>query len=443
MITKENHKELSYAIANTFETALLNGEAQWNDINVSSPIPGHPDCGIVIRGDKTERGEKGFSVSLRQNFNEDTLGHKSEVFCAFALLDETYSDLMSTIDKVLDYFEQSLQMQAVPIHTSSAFEPLSKEIMQPLLDALNAGDFELAAQLTPAKYRLCGYQEFTEEHIHEQYGHGWAGQFETTVVAPGRYPVFAQDFAYHEANKLYMNHLKSYGGVYLYYAGMCTADSCDRKPDAYPFPNTVWEAPYAFSIASDVLAGNSSVHLVPPFKAELVHFQYDGEDHTTYHIVDESLPGYMKQNPSTLRNTSGFLRKSIGLSEKAHHLYKRFLREYSRSLVFYSGSIPLNVLSRDDNYTPEAVKELVDKKKIQLRNCDGAAYELTAAERLDLFYTDQINSKDREPFKWKAEYDACLKEAAKQAPLASKIEAASLRAGAGKASDAPSKGPDR
>lgn len=46
-----------------------------------------------------------------------------------------------------------------PLSVDSDYFAYDRQAMQPLLDALERGDFELAEALTPTKYRLCGYQE--------------------------------------------------------------------------------------------------------------------------------------------------------------------------------------------------------------------------------------------------------------------------------------------
>lgn len=428
MIKNQQHADLSYAIANTFETALLDGETnRWNELCVSSPIPDHPDYGIVVWGELSEAGEKGFSISLRQNFNEETLGHGGELLQAFAPIDPAYEGLLCACDKVAEFLHESFKEPVDPVHPDGPYGVYKKETMQPILDALNAGDFRLAAELTPAKLRLCGYQEFEKEHLHQQYGYGWAGQFEETIVAPGRYPVFATNYHYAERDHLYTNHLKDFQGLLIFLAGKCVADSIDRSPDAYPYDNTVFESPYCHAVAHSILDGQSSIHLLPPFQAEPVHFQYDGRDITTYHIKDSSLPLYMKQNPMHFRNLGMHIRKTNGMSEKARCLYNKFIREYSHSIGSSSKSISLQHLSQDPHYSQEALKELLAKNKVQLHEQNDDVYELTAAERLDLFHTGQMHNAERDPLKWKAEYDSCRQSYENGHSLKTRIQAAKTR----------------
>lgn len=429
MNKEQQHSDLSYSIANTFETALSDGETnRWNELCVSSPIPDHPDYGIVVWGELSEAGEKGFSVSLRQDFNEETLGHGGELLQAFAPIDHTYEGLLCTCDKVTEFLRESFKEPVEPVHPDGPYGMYTKETMQPILDALNAGDFHLAAELTPAKLRLCGYQEFGEEYLHQQHGHGWAGQFEDTIIAPGRYPVFATNYHFSERDHLYTNHLKDFQGLLIFLAGKCVSDSIERGPDAYPYDNTVFESPYCHSVAHGILDGQSSICLLPPFRAEPIHFQYEGRDITTYHIADTSLPFYMKQNPMQVRNLGMHIRKTKGLSTNARHLYETFIREYSHSIGYSSKSISLQHLSQDPYYSPEALKELLAKNKIQLHEQDEEIYELTAAERLDLFHTGQMHNAEQDPLKWQAEYDLCRQAYKRNRSLNARIQAAKAQA---------------
>lgn len=128
-----------------------------------------------------------------------------------------------------------------PLSVDSDYFAYDRQAMQPLLDALEKGDFELAEALTPAKYRLCGYQEYKEAKIEGEYGIGWAGQFAEIVVPGGIYPVFALEFQYHEAKRCYTNHLRDYFGFFTWVEGQCVASSYEQ--DKFPYPRTAKPAP--------------------------------------------------------------------------------------------------------------------------------------------------------------------------------------------------------
>ena len=176
----------------------------------------------------------------------------------------------------------------------------SREKFQPLLDALDKGDFELAKALTPEGYRLCGYREYKETTEVSEYGKGWAGQYAIVNVPPGRYPVFAREFDYHMVERSHMNRLKNYPGLMTWVEGECVSSS--DIYDKHPSPRVLVESPYCFAVAKDILSNESQIQLIPPFEARSVPFEYQGEQLVSYCIVDASLPELLKENPIRLRD---------------------------------------------------------------------------------------------------------------------------------------------
>ena len=168
---------------------------------------------------------------------------------------------------------------------------------------LQTRDFEKAAALAPDGYKLCGYQEFSEPFEYEQYGYGWAGQFEHTAVQPGLYPVFCCEYAYNEREHSFTNKIKDYPGLCFWYKGIVVASNIGENISK---PNTVFAHPYAHSVAKDIIEDNSNARLLAPFEARTIHFEslYDGEMHKTYHIVDTSIPSLVKSNPMLLNRPS-------------------------------------------------------------------------------------------------------------------------------------------
>lgn len=424
----EKHNTLSYALVNDFEDHFISGEApKWVDLNASASFPAHSDYIINIWGEAKENGEKYFSVSLCQKSLSAEPDREKELFTAYAPRDDAYSALLDCVDKVISHFERSVQLHCEPISVPGPYEAYTKQHMQPLLDALNEGDFDRAAALTPTRYRLCGYQEFEEDYLYEQNGFGWAGQFERTIVPAGRYPVFVANYSYHEADGQFMNDVKDFSGLYIFLAGKCIADSTGRNPEEFPFDNTVWSSPYAHSVAHAIVNNASSIELLPPFKAVTVPFEYAGEEHITYKIIDESLPNRMKQNPMFLRNQSSYIQRTKDLSTDAKTLYDYFVRDFA-GIGFEPGSgIPANNLFCYDAYSTVAMKELLDKGFVQ--NCDGdiERFGLTAKERLYLFHTGQANGEQRDSLLWDKEYNKCKKEAARKPVLEDQIQSASHR----------------
>lgn len=187
-----------------------------------------------------------------------------------------------------------------PLSVDSDYFAYDRQAMQPLLDALEKGDFELAEALTPAKYRLCGYQEYTEAKTEEERGIGWAGQFADIVVPAGIYPVFAREFQYHEAKHCYTNRLRDYSGFFTWVEGQCIASSYEQGK--FPYPRTLTESPYCHAVAHSILEGKGDIHLIYPFKAVEHPFTgYDGKDYVTHQIIDSRLPELVQENPLKLR----------------------------------------------------------------------------------------------------------------------------------------------
>ena len=423
---KPKHSELSYDLINNLHNTILEGfYPTWEDLYAEVIIPDYPNFRLTVWGEQKEGKDDFFSVSLCQGYGD----YNKELFTAYAPQDDGYKAVLCCADKVLAHFERSLQEPVQPLHTGGVYKGYTKEIMQPLLDALNNDDFELAAKLTPAKYRLCGYQEFKEDFLYTQYGHGWAGQFADTLISAGRYPVFADKYLYHEADEQWTNRLKDFQGLYVYLAGKCVADSENRRPEHYPYDNTVWESPYCHAIAENILDNNSSVQLLPPFKAEPVHFiDFEGHPCTTYKIVDTSLPERMKHRPSDLRKQSYGIHKTKDLSDPARKLYDVFVWEYVYSEPGWrSANMSLNSLSQRKEYSSDGLDELVVKGFVQRSDCEGIVYQLPPQDRLALFYTDQVNSVDRNGLKWEEEIKKCKMEVSQKQPLADKILDASRR----------------
>lgn len=187
-----------------------------------------------------------------------------------------------------------------PLSVDSDYFAYDRQAMQPLLDALEKGDFELAEALTPAKYRLCGYQEYTEAKTEEERGIGWAGQFADIVVPAGIYPVFAHEFQYHEAKHCYTNRLRDYSGFFTWVEGQCIASSYEQGK--FPYPRTLTESPYCHAVAHSILEGKGDIYLIYPFKAVEHPFTgYDGKDYVTHQIIDSRLPELVQENPMKLR----------------------------------------------------------------------------------------------------------------------------------------------
>ena len=72
------------------------------------------------------------------------------------------------------------------------------------------------------------------------------------------------------------------------------------------------------------------------------------------------------------------------MTERGQELFENFLREYCDNGYLYSGILPYDI-----NYKNE-YKELMDLGLIQIRNCDGFAYELSKLERRKLIINNNL-----------------------------------------------------
>lgn len=187
---------------------------------------------------------------------------------------------------------------------------LSRSHLKPLLDALENGDIELAIALTPSSMRLCGYQVASEEF--EFYGGGENGTDVWTVsIPPGIYPVFAKKFVYDEVKDQYTNELVGYPGILCWYEGRVTHDPL-RKDDIGS-ARIVFSNPYGHELARAILHPSEwnlyheipqHIHLIYPFEARELPFEFNGHTITKHGIVDSSLPEYLPKgiDPINLRN---------------------------------------------------------------------------------------------------------------------------------------------
>ena len=211
----------------------------------------------------------------------------------------TPSELESVLS--VNYVDRNRDLSKVePIGSGERYVLHDRAVMQPLLDALEKGDFELAEALTPIKERLCGYTELKETTRMEEYGLGWAGQYAITMVPPGIYPIFVSKFAYHERDKHYTNEVH-YMGISKWFEGTCI-ESDILKPGSQE-PHIVFRSPYAYDVARNISAGTGPSRLIYPFEtASATHVSVvDGKTFVHFTIVDSSVPYNAPENPLHLR----------------------------------------------------------------------------------------------------------------------------------------------
>jgi len=208
-------------------------------------------------------------------------------------------DLENILD--VNYVDKNRDLSSVePVSPKSGTMLLDRQSMQPLLDALKVGDFELAEALTPKKYRFCGYNELKEDTVMEQYGlSGWADQFAITNVPAGIYPVFVDKFAYNERDKHFTNEVH-YRGIFEWFEGTCMNSSWN--PSKTPEPNVVIQEPYAYDVARNASRDAGTRHLVYPFKPVATEYKAPGcSPYLHFTIVHSSVPYKAEENPLQLR----------------------------------------------------------------------------------------------------------------------------------------------
>lgn len=77
------------------------------------------------------------------------------------------------------------------------------------------------------------------------------------------------------------------------------------------------------------------------------------------------------------------------MTNKAKELYEIFKKDYVENGYLYSGSIPANS-NIICNFDKAIFKELLNENKIQIRECEAFAYELTIPERKKLIIENNL-----------------------------------------------------
>lgn len=187
----------------------------------------------------------------------------------------------------------------MPLQQQLIIDIKTRTGMQPILDALQNGDYSFAATLCPDDTKLIGYEIVESPSDITQYG-SYAADFWTTRVSPGVYPIFAKAYSYNEAKESYTNQINDFNGLFVWKEGIIVSSNYIESVGK---ENIVFETPYAHSIAHIVSEyKNSNIHLLPPFCAQKIYFTYDGEIHHTYQITDRSLPELLQTNPIKLKS---------------------------------------------------------------------------------------------------------------------------------------------
>lgn len=208
------------------------------------------------------------------------------------------------------YIADNRDLSSIESISVNKYEDLSRSHLKPLLDALEAGDIELAAALTPTGMRLCGFDVIPEQY--ELYSGSEYGADEWTVqIPPGIYPVFAKKFAFDTDRGQYTNGLANFSGLVCWYEGQVTHHNL--RKEEIGSSRVVFSSPYAHKLARSVVHPNEwntyhetpcKLHFVYPFDARETVYVFNNRAIAMYDIVDTSLPEYIPKgvNPIELRN---------------------------------------------------------------------------------------------------------------------------------------------
>jgi hypothetical protein len=148
--------------------------------------------------------------------------------------------------------------------------------------------------MTTERFQIGWYVLEKDEVFRNQFD--YAAWYEDVLVKAGKYPVWARYYNFNERLRKEESHLKDFGNIFIslpgivvgddfspHYGGVAIGDKSNvntGKGSAYGW------SPYAHSVAWSILEGNTRYELIEPFKAEYVHFEYDGEQKTTTKIIN-------------------------------------------------------------------------------------------------------------------------------------------------------------
>lgn len=105
-------------------------------------------------------------------------------------------------------------------------------------------------------------------------------------------------------------------------------------------------------------------------------YKETGQD---FHYCEMEIPKEYAYNETVNDSVNG----ASKLSDKAQELLKFFREDYKENGYMYSGSWPYESLI-ENGFGQETIHELLEKGKIQRRNCEDYAFELSSTERGNL-----------------------------------------------------------
>ena len=214
-------------------------------------------------------------------------------------------------DLPIHYVPDDRDLSSIEPIQCPAGHVLDRTILQPLLDALERGDIELASALAPEGKRLCGYNAISESFAYHGNG-AYAEDHWTIQIEKGVYPIFAQEFSISEVKNAYTNQVKDFPGILHWYDGTTTESTL--YPESVGEHRTLFDQEYGHQFAKGILTMSNSdlaptsmhrAFLIHPFQAREIPFMYRGSSGKTYGIFDTTLPDFLPEriNPIHLRSS--------------------------------------------------------------------------------------------------------------------------------------------
>lgn len=181
--------------------------------------------------------------------------------------------------------------QVKPI-SIDGYSDLTRELLKPLLEALERGDIELATALAPSNLRLCGYHVISKAL--SLYGGGThTADLWVLSIPPGVYPIFAKLSSCEEAN-IQNSRKRHYDSILCWYDGRVMYEVGSTRVEL--------SIPYGDILARDARFSNAQeqhgeflnrTFLVYPFEVRELSITYADETIITYGIIDSILQEYI------------------------------------------------------------------------------------------------------------------------------------------------------
>lgn len=121
----------------------------------------------------------------------------------------------------------------------------------------------------------------------------FAAWYQVIKVPKGQYPVYANEFAYHERERRYLDKIKDTAIFYPLHGEVVASDFSahfagnrvgNKVNEDVGEQSYVVCQPYAHALAKGILEGDVDIELLPEFEAREIPYVYDGKEQKTYGI---------------------------------------------------------------------------------------------------------------------------------------------------------------